>query len=61
MTRPMMLSPEQVNIMLRLVDAQIEAEIARICALPVGPKKYESLLTVGDLEFAKQIGISLSH
>ena len=47
--------------MLRLVDAQIEAEIARICALPVGPKKYESLLTVGDLEFAKQIGISLSH
>ena len=57
----MMFSPEQINTLVRLVDAEIEAEIARICAAPVVPKKYEALLTMGDMEFAKQIGISLSY
>jgi hypothetical protein len=53
----MMFSPELV----RLVDAEIEAEIARICAVPVVPKKYEALLTTGDMDFARQVGISLSY
>jgi len=57
----MMFSPEQINTLVRLVDAEIEAEIARICAVPVVPKKYEALLTTGDVEFARQVGISLSY
>jgi hypothetical protein len=57
----MMFSPEQINTLVRLVDAEIEAEIARICAVPVTPKKYEALLTSGDMEFARQVGISLSY
>lgn len=55
----MMFSPEQVNLMLRLVDAEIEAEITRICT-PVAPKMYEDLITVADMEFGQQIGITLS-
>ncbi|HEY6339090.1 MAG TPA: hypothetical protein VIW68_11415 [Candidatus Sulfotelmatobacter sp.] len=55
-----MFSPDQINTLLRLVDAEIEAEIGRICAIPVTPIKYESLLTAHDAEFAKQIGIALS-
>jgi hypothetical protein len=55
-----MFSPDQINTLLRLVDAEIEAEITRICAIPVTPIKYEALLTSGDLEFAKQIGMTLS-
>jgi hypothetical protein len=57
----MMFSPEQINTLVRLVDAEIEAEIARICAIAVIPKKYEALLTSGDAEFARQVGISLSY
>ena len=57
----MMFSPEQINTLVRLVDAEIEAEIMRICAAPVMPKKYETLLTSGDMEFARQVGISLSY
>jgi hypothetical protein len=57
----MMFSPEQINTLVRLVDAEIEAEIARICAVPVTPMKYEALLTSGDMEFARQVGISLSY
>ena len=56
----MMFSPDQINTLLRLVDAEIEAEISRICAIPVTPMKYEALLTPHDMEFAKQIGITLS-
>jgi hypothetical protein len=55
-----MFNADQINTLLRLVDAEIEAEISRICSLPVLPKRYEALLTANDLEFAKQIGISLS-
>jgi len=55
-----MFNSDQINTLLRLVDAEIEAEISRICTIPVTPKKYEALLTPTDLEFAKQIGISLS-
>ena len=57
----MMFSPEQINTLVRLVDAEIEAEITRICAIAVIPKKYEALLTSGDMEFARQVGISLSY
>jgi hypothetical protein len=57
----MMFSPEQINTLVRLVDAEIEAEIARICAIAVIPKKYEALLTSGDAEFARQVGFSLSY
>jgi hypothetical protein len=56
----MMFSPDQINTLLRLVDAEIEAEIGRICAVPVTPLKYESLLTAKDVEFAREIGIALS-
>ena len=55
-----MFNSDQINTLLRLVDAEIEAEIARICTVPVTPKRYEALLTPNDLEFAKQIGISLA-
>jgi hypothetical protein len=56
----LMFNADQINALLRLVDAEIEAEISRICTLPVMPKRYEALLTPHDLEFAKQIGICLS-
>ncbi|MGA9980952.1 MAG: hypothetical protein WBQ08_20185 [Candidatus Sulfotelmatobacter sp.] len=55
-----MFNSNQINTLLRLVDAEIEAEIARICAIHVTPRKYEDLLTLNDTEFAKQIGITLS-
>ena len=55
-----MFNSDQINTLLRLVDAEIEAEIARICTVPVMPKRYETLLTPNDMEFARQIGISLS-
>jgi hypothetical protein len=55
-----MFNADQINTLLRLVDAEIEAEISRICTLPVMPKRYEALLTPNDLEFARQVGISLS-
>jgi hypothetical protein len=55
-----MFNSDQINTLLRLVDAEIEAEISRICTLPVTPKKYEALLTPNDMEFARQIGITLS-
>lgn len=56
----MMFNHDQINTLLRLVDAEIEAEIGRICALPVTPMKYEALITSNDVEFAKQIGVVLS-
>lgn len=49
----------QIDLMVRLVDLGIQAEIERICNALVKPREFSKLLTPEDVVLAIQMGISL--
>ena len=54
-----MLTPRDIELLLRLVDAGIEAELSRICNAPVPSKEYATLFNAEDEVLAKDMGIKL--
>jgi len=48
-----------IDLLLRLVDQSIQAEIERICSSPVKPKVFSELLTPEGIVLARQMGIKL--
>ena len=53
------MSEEQITLLMNLLDAGIEAEVARICTAPTSPLSFESLVTDEDKKFAHTLGVAL--
>lgn len=53
------MNESQIDLMLRLVDMGIRAEIERICNTPVKQREFGDLITPRDMVLAHQMGISL--
>jgi len=48
-----------IDLLLRLVDQSIQAEIERICSTPVKPTVFSELLTPEGIVLARRMGIKL--
>jgi hypothetical protein len=55
----MSLSKADIDLLLSLVDAGIEAQIQKICASTVPAKEFSKLITPEDLKEAHRLGIDI--